>query len=441
MKENYSEHIRLKSFDGSYSSDVILKKPDKYREIEKFSKDAQFLITMGSNYSYAPLSFYKESLVLDLKKFNRIITFNEKNKEITVEAGMQIFELLNFTLDYNLWIPQLPGYPYISLGGAVATNAHGKSCGTHGTIRKSVKKILLYHKTHGWLNLSNEENKEIFDLTIGGLGLTGTIVSITFNLKEFNFTEFLTTKKKVFSVEDSIKNLKVQNNEDAFIYSWNTTDDSKNFGRGYIFKNVPKKNIKKIPKIENLKNNNFKIPVCLWNKYTIKILNKIYNKFLDEKKQETNEQFSNVIFPFVGKENYFKLFGPKGFIESQLLVSNLILKDFLSEIKNLCKIHEPLITLFSFKIISGEQKFLRFEGDGVCVTFDFVNNNKSHEFLKEIDQLCIRYNVLPSISKDSRISKNIFDKCYNEAEIFREKLVKFDKNRVYQSEISNRLKI
>ena len=60
-----------------------------------------------------------------------------KKKEITVEAGITLAELLNFTLKYNLWI-QLPGYPFITLGGAVATNAHGKSCGIDGAIN-SVK--------------------------------------------------------------------------------------------------------------------------------------------------------------------------------------------------------------------------------------------------------------------------------------------------------------
>ena len=50
-----------------------------------------------------------------------------------------------------------------------AANAHGKSCAIHGTIRNSIKSILLFHKKHGWINLSENENKEIFDLTIGGL--------------------------------------------------------------------------------------------------------------------------------------------------------------------------------------------------------------------------------------------------------------------------------
>jgi len=431
----------LKSFDSSYSVETILKKPEKYREIEKFSKESKKLITMGSNYSYTPLAFCKKSLVIDLSKFNRILSFDEKKKEITVEAGIKIFDFLNFTLDYNLWIPQLPGYPYISLGGAIATNAHGKSCGVDGTIRKSIKKIVLYHKTHGWLNLSKEENKEIFDLTIGGLGLTGTIVSVTFNLIEFNFTDFLTIKKKIYSITDSINNLKKNYKDKTFVYSWNTAHDIENFGKGYMFVNTPKKNNEKIQKIKNKHNNNFSFPFCLWNRLTIQIFNEVYLKLLNFKKMETEESFLKVVFPFIGKENYFRFFGSKGFVESQLLVPDAVLTIFFDEIKYLCKIYEPSIALFSFKNMSGEQRLLRFEGNGTCVTFDFVRNKKNLNFLEKVDQLCIKYKILPSLSKDSRINENTFKECYEESEIFKKKLINFDKDRVYQSELSERLKI
>ena len=441
MKKSQNSKVKLNSFDKSFSSDVFLKKPEKYREIEQFCKETKNIITMGSNYSYSPLSLSTDSLVLDIKKFNRILYFDKKKKEVTVEGGTKIYELLNFTLNYNLWIPQLPGYPYISLGGAVATNAHGKSCGLHGTIKKSVKKILLYHKTHGWLNLSEKENKEIFELTIGGLGLTGTIVSITFNLTEFIFTEFLTKKKKISSISDIVKNFNVQTKKKSHMYSWNTASDMKNFGQGFIFESTPRKNSNKISKIKAARKNTYNFPICFWNKYTIKAVNKIYFKILDSKEKETNESFTSAVFPFVGKENYFKLFGTKGFIESQLIVPNYALNDFLVELEKICKVDEPLITLLSFKIIRGDQKLIRFEGNGTCVTLDLVNNQKNQRFLQKIDKLCIEYKVLPSIIKDSRLSKNIFDQCYTEAEEFREQLLKFDKNRVYQSEISHKFKL
>ena len=102
---------------------------------------------------------------------------------------------------------------------------------------------------------------------------------------------------------------------------------------------------------------------------------------------------------------------------------------------------EPVITLFTLKNMSGKQKLIRFEDNNICVTFDFVNNKKNKEFLQHLDKLCIKYQILPSIIKDSRLEKDIFDKCYSEADIFRDKLSKFDKRRYYKSEISNRLKL
>ena len=70
-----------------------------------------------------------------------------------------------------------------------------------------------------------------------------------------------------------------------------------------------------------------------------------------------------------------------------------------------------------------------------------VNNKKNLCFLDEIDKLCIKYEILPSIIKDSRIKKVTFDKCYKEAQEFRDKLRDFDKDRIYKSELSSRLEI
>ena len=232
------ENKLLFSFDKNYSTNIFFRQPDKYLELENISRTKKNLINMGSNLSYSPLCFGKDSFSLHLKKFNRILNFNLKTKEITVEAGLNLAELLNFTLKHNLWIPQLPGYPFISVGGAVATNAHGKSCAFHGTIRNSIKKISLFHKDNGWLNLSKNENREIFDLTIGGLGLTGTIVNITFELEEIESKTFTTNKTKVLTISDCIRRIREKSGDkNSFIYSWNYADSIKNLGSGIIFEN------------------------------------------------------------------------------------------------------------------------------------------------------------------------------------------------------------
>ena len=101
---------------------------------------------MGSNLSYSPLGFSKDSLSINIKKFNQILSFNLEEKTITVEAGLTLYELLDFTLNYNLWIPQLPGYPLITIGGAIASNSHGKSCAITAQLDSQLNKFFCFIK-------------------------------------------------------------------------------------------------------------------------------------------------------------------------------------------------------------------------------------------------------------------------------------------------------
>ena len=438
MKNNNLKKKKVFSFDKTFSSSIFFAQPHEYKSLEDISKDHKRIINAGSNLSYSPLGFCGDGISIDLKKFNRIIELDKEKKIITVEAGITLIEFLNFTLKHDLWIPQLPGYPSITIGGAVASNSHGKSCGLHGAIRKSIKSIVLFHKNHGLLRLSESENKDIFDLTIGGLGLTGSIINVTLNLIEIKNTNFITKRKKVNSVEECQKIIAKKN--DSYIYSWHRADTTEKFGEGFIFENSIDINNKE--KFRKFSENNYSLKPFLfplWNRYSIRLINKIYQYVNSNKKNTEIEDFISVIFPFYGKEKYFNFFGQKGFLESQLLVDEYYLHDFTDEFKKLLKIYKPIITLFSLKNMSGEHKFLRFEGNKVCLTFDYIKSRSSMKFMHEIDKLCIKYKIIPSIIKDSRLNKEIFNKTYIYAEEFKAKLYEFDKKRTYQSEVSNRL--
>ena len=442
MIKKHTEEKNLTSFDRSFSSNIFFSEPDKYKLLEEVSHSSDKIINLGTNLSYSPLGFFKNSLSINIKNFNRILKFDKIKKTITVEAGLTLVELLNFTLKHNLWIPQIPGYPTISIGGAIAVNAHGKSCAVHGTIRNSIKNIFLFHKIHGWLNLSENENKEIFDLSIGGLGLTGTIVSVTFNLTNIESTNFITQKKKVNSIKESKKFILEDSKDLAYIYTWNRADNLKSFGKGLVYKNVSDKTSNVFKNFKKVKNKFRPFVFPLWNRYTLNIINSLYLKINQLSKAEQKDNFLNVIFPFYGRESYFNFFGKKGFIESQLLIHEKNFDSFIDEFKSLFKKYEPTITLLSLKNMSGKQKFLRFEDDKICITFDYINNKKNMIFMSKIDSLYSKYEILPSIVKDSRISKETFRDSYKKEFIqFKDKLTSFDKKRVYQSEISNRLEI
>ena len=436
---------KISSLDRSTNVDIFIKRPDKYREIENFSLNTDNLITMGGCNSYTPASFKRNNLSLLFTKFDRVINFDKSSKTMTVEAGIKLSNLLNFTLKHNLWIPQIPGYPLITLGGAVAANTHGKSSDTHGTIRNQIKSILIFHKTHGWMKLSNEENKSIFDLTIGGFGLTGTIVNVELELIEITGYNFTTTIEKVSSAKDAVEKLNKRDFTNLFSYSWNKTINKKRFGEGLIFNNKINENVKNL-QIDKMhfKNKNLDrhFALNLWNKYSIKFFqNLYYNYFTIYKNKNNNDNFENVLFPYAGKESYFRMYGKKGFIESQLLVPLNKVDIFLDELQHLINTHEPEIVLFSIKKIIGKELFLRFENTGICFTFDFSKNEKNLNFLDKLDILCIKHRLKPSIIKDSRLESNTIKKCYNEFEIFKKTLSDFDNKKIYRSELSERIGI
>ena len=117
---------------------------------------------------------------------------------------------------------------------------------------------------------------------------------------------------------------------------------------------------------------------CLWSRLSVKTFNYFFFNYYNYlKKNVYKDNFNNVIFPFFGKESYFLLFGNKGFIENQILISYEKVESFIEDFKNLVNFYRPTITLFSVKGMSGEHKYLRFEGNMICLTFNIVKSKNN----------------------------------------------------------------
>ena len=173
---------------------------------------------------------------------------------------------------------------------------------------------MLFHKKHGWLNLSENENKDIFDLTIGGIGLTGTIVSVTFQLIDLESSKFITEKQDVQNLKKCKKIILEKNDQPSFIYTWNRADNFKSFGEGIVYKNYIEKKAN-VSNNFNINKNNFKpLFIPLWNRFSVRVVNFFYYNINKYSKTKKRENFLNVIFPFYGRENYFNFLEKKGFM-------------------------------------------------------------------------------------------------------------------------------
>ena len=99
----------------------------------------------------------------------------------------------------------------------------------------------------------------------------------------------------------------------------------------------------------------------------------------------------------------------------------------------------PPAVMASMKLFRGEGRFLRFEGDGVCVTIDLVRSAEGLGFLSVLDRLTLEFGGLPHIIKDSRLPADVVERSYPGYEEFRERRRALDPGAAFRSELSARL--
>ena len=139
----------------------------------------------GSIYSmgrgYGDCALYKSTT--STKYFNKIMELNLETKEILCEAGVTFDDLLKYIIPKDLFLPVTPGTKFISVGGAVASDIHGKNHHIEGSFCQFVKFLKLMLADGSIVQCSPTENRSLFLATCGGMGLTGVILQVSFLLK------------------------------------------------------------------------------------------------------------------------------------------------------------------------------------------------------------------------------------------------------------------
>lgn len=435
--------MKLRSFDNSFQKEQSVIKcvsySDLFATINKVKTGK--IIARGSGLSYSPLSF-TEGVSIDLTKFNRILEFDNQSGVIKCESGVKLEKVLRVSLPSNWTIPVLPGYPTITVAGCVSCNIHGKSQFHSGNFSKIVLALTLYHPNYGEIECSRTKNSDIFNLTIGGMGLTGIILDITLQLQKVKHNGIRIDKKVVVNVYEGIQEIINSKNEYLNIYSWHDFHNKRNFGKGIIFlesyTDFDSSSSKVIDETKTINSDRIGLPINLCNPFTQKIIN---NLFLIKTLIKTNEKKDLLTssFPIYGQEIYFRLFGKAGFLESQIIIPFDKIDLVIKKIQNFISSNNTTVSLASLKLFSGEQKFLNFNEEGICLALDTPTNKKGRQFLSFLDKICIEHNLIMNICKDSRLNAKVVKKVYSEFSLFHSELIKYDKNRLFSSIVSERL--
>jgi FAD/FMN-containing dehydrogenase len=140
-------------------------------------------LAYGCGRSYGDSCLAVSDEVLVMSGLNRIISVDWDVGVIVAEAGLTLADLIRIALPKGWFPPVTPGTKIVTLGGAVANDVHGKNHHVMGTFGRHVRSLTLYRSDEGMISTSMVERPEIFAATVGGLGLSGIILTVELQLR------------------------------------------------------------------------------------------------------------------------------------------------------------------------------------------------------------------------------------------------------------------
>lgn len=439
----------LISFDGGVAASVTMRRPDRYRHLLEVP-GAAFSIPRGAGLSYAPASFSANGISVEHGAFNRALELDGARARVKVEAGISLGELCALLLPHGFYLPIQPGHGRITVGGCIAADVHGKNQKRDGNFIEQVESIELFHPAHGVLELSREREREIFELTCGGLGLTGHIVTVELRLQRLPGRLIDIEALRVENLDAGLRSLGSASQGADFVYTWHDLMRAGNrFGEGFLFRATfaPEGQTTLGARASDeghvgpqlTSEGRARLPFGLMNRHTTQWMNAFYRQRFNGKSSRRRVDIRHALFPLESNQIYFDLFGRRGFHEYQFIVASEYVDQMTRELTDYLQSRKVAITLASAKIFGGESRLLRFNGEGVCLALDFPRDRNAAEMLAFLDTLMLRVHARPNIIKDSRLPREIVEQTYPEIALFRKQRSAFDPERRFRSEVSERL--
>ena len=414
--------------------------PKNITEIKNLIKGKT--IARGMGRSYGDSSIQPNSTIIT-KKLNKILHLDSIKGILSAEAGISVLEIIEKIIPHGWFLPVTPGSKFISLGGMIAADVHGKNHHKRGSFRNYIKELTIINEKKKLVKCSQKKNSSLFNYTIGGMGLTGIIYSCKFKLIKINshLIEQKTIKSK--NLKQTIQNIKKNYNYEYNVAWIDTSANKKNIGRSILFcgnhLKTKKNEIKKVTfKYNGLKMFNI-FPNWILNSFTVKLLNILFYNLTSESKKQLS--INDYFYQLDKIKNFNILYGGKGFISYQFAIPYKNSEKAITEILKILQINKIFSFVSVMKSLGRNDGFLSFGIKGFTLVFDFPIYKNIDDVLDKIDNIVIKFKGNIYLTKDSRIESNKFKKMQSGFKNKKFLEIRNKNKKIFQSLQAERLKI
>lgn len=379
--------------------------------------DSQTVTVRGNGRSYGDAALGSKLLAsTGLDKIGEIDTVRG---EITCQAGVLLSDLLGYLIPKGYFLPVVPGTKYITIGGAVAADVHGKNHFMAGSISRHVTAFTLITDTGAEIKCTASENETTFYSTFGGMGLTGFIVNVTLSIIPVKGKNIIAQNRQAQNLSDLFRQF-VSDTSAEYKVAWYDCFTGKGIYTSAYHKTSVTGNSFSIQPSRPTINIPFTMPAWLLNRTAIKLMNKLrfaHTVFDKEKAVDYNQFF----FPLDAIGEWNKLYGPNGFLQYQFAVPlKFALSATLEVVEEISKSSHYCMLAVIKQLGPGNDKCpLSFPIEGYTVALDFKNKSGIIDLLRLLDKIVVKYKGRIYLAKDACIDYETMKAGYPDLDTFK----------------------
>jgi decaprenylphospho-beta-D-ribofuranose 2-oxidase len=278
---------------------------------------------LGRSYGDAAVPAAPDDLVVDTRRADRIVAFDPRSGRLTAEAGLSVAEIVRLFLPRGWFLPVTPGTKFVTLGGCVAADVHGKNHHRDGSFGQFVDSLTLATADGRAVTASPAVERDLFRATVGGMGLTGLIAEVTVRLRPVETPWILEETEGVGGLADMLAGLRAASDWPYTVGWIDALARGPALGRGVLIRGRHAGREEVAGRLPS-SSTGFRVPVdapgWLLSPALMRVFNSVYYRRRGGRHRRALVSCDAFFYPLDAVRDWNRLYGRRGFLQYQCVI-------------------------------------------------------------------------------------------------------------------------
>lgn len=442
------KRIRLAGWGRSATAETLAARPERAREVAEALADTtshgvRGLIAFGAGRSYGDEALNSDGATLLMRRLDRFVAFDEATGVLVAEAGVTFHDIADAFLPRGWAAPVAPGTAYATLGGAVANDVHGKNHDRAGSFGAHVAWLDLALPDGTSRRVDPETEPDLFDATIGGVGLTGIIERVALKLTRLSSAYVSVAEHRAADLTDLMARLADRRGAPGYTVAWiDALADGAALGRGIVQAATPSDDgvfSRPSPRRWTFP---VDLPSVALRPASISAFNAAYWRRVPASGRTRRLHRETFLYPLDAILSWNRLYGKRGFHQFQCVLPDATAERGIRALMQTISTARAASFLAVLKTLGAEGRgLLSFPRPGFTLALDFPARADTADLMRRLEALTLEHGGRIYLAKDSFLSPEGFRAMYPNLPRFQAVLDQVDPLGRMASDLARRLDI